>query len=54
MEEWWLQGFASRIHISRWTTVAAGFAALTLALVTVGYQSIMAAVTNPTQSLRNE
>lgn len=54
METWWLQGFVFRIQISMWTIAAAGFAALALALVTVGYQSIKAAVTNPTQSLRNE
>jgi putative ABC transport system permease protein len=54
METWWLQGFAFRIEISVWTIAVAGCAALALALVTVGYQSMKAAVANPTQSLRNE
>jgi putative ABC transport system permease protein len=54
METWWLQGFAFRIQISMWTIAATGFAALALALATVGYQSIKTAVTNPAQSLRNE
>jgi putative ABC transport system permease protein len=54
METWWLQGFAFRIEISVWTIAVAGCAALALTLITVGYQSMKAAVTNPTQSLRNE
>jgi putative ABC transport system permease protein len=54
METWWLRGFAFRIQINLWTIVSVGFAALAVALVTVGYQSIKAAVTNPTRSLRNE
>ncbi len=54
MENWWLQDFAFRIQISIWTIAVAGCAALALALITVGYQSMKAAVTKPTQSLRNE
>ncbi len=54
METWWLQGFAYRIQISTWTILSAGFAALIVVLVTVGYKSAKAAATNPTQSLRNE
>ena len=54
METWWLNGFAFRIQISAWTILSVGVAAFTVALVTVGYQSMKAAVTNPTRSLRNE
>ncbi len=54
METWWLRGFAFRIQIDLWTVLSVGFAALAVALVTVGYQSMNASVTNPTQSLRSE
>jgi putative ABC transport system permease protein len=54
MERWWLQGFAFRIQINVWTLLGVGVGALAVALVTVGYQSIKAAVVNPTGSLRNE
>jgi putative ABC transport system permease protein len=54
MESWWLRGFAFRIQISIWTILGVGIAALALALVTVTYQSVKAAITNPTRSLRNE
>lgn len=54
METWWLRGFAFRIQISVWTILGVGIAALAIALVTVTYQSVKAATTNPTRSLRNE
>ncbi len=54
MENWWLQGFAFRIQVSVWTMATAGIAALSLALITVGYQSIKAALANPVNSLKSE
>jgi putative ABC transport system permease protein len=50
----WLENFATRIAIG-WTTFAlAGLALLAIALLTVSYQSIKAALANPVKSLRNE
>jgi putative ABC transport system permease protein len=50
----WLQSFAYRIGISWWIFVAAGTAALMIALLTVSVQTIRAAVANPIRSLRSE
>jgi putative ABC transport system permease protein len=50
----WLQGFAYRIHISGWIFIFAGMAAILIALVTVSFQSIKAAIANPVTSLRSE
>ncbi|HEX4374528.1 MAG TPA: ABC transporter permease, partial [Puia sp.] len=50
----WLQSFAYRINISWWIFVVAGFAALFIALITVSYQAIKAAIANPVKSLRTE
>lgn len=50
----WLQSFAYRISIPWWVFVVAGLAALLIALVTVSFQTIRAAVANPVESLRRE
>jgi putative ABC transport system permease protein len=50
----WLQDFAYRIEISWWIFVLAGVAATLIALLTVSYQSIKAALANPVESLRTE
>ena len=50
----WLQDFAYRITISWWMFVAAAAAALLIALITVGYQTIKAAIANPVKNLRTE
>ncbi len=50
----WLQGFAYRIDQSLGTFVLAGVLALAIALATVGYQAVKAALANPVKSLRNE
>jgi putative ABC transport system permease protein len=50
----WLQGFEYRVEISPLIFVGSGLAAITIAWVTVGYQSIKAAGTNPVNSLRYE
>ncbi|MBS1935848.1 MAG: FtsX-like permease family protein, partial [Bacteroidetes bacterium] len=50
----WLQSFAYRINISGWIFVVAALAALMIALITVSFQAIKAAVANPVKSLRSE
>lgn len=50
----WLQSFAYRISLSWWMFVAAGVAAITIALLTVSYRAIKAALANPVKSLRSE
>jgi putative ABC transport system permease protein len=50
----WLQDFAYRINIQWWVLVLAGFAAVFIAMVTVSFQSIKAALANPVKSLRSE
>jgi ABC-type antimicrobial peptide transport system permease subunit len=50
----WLQDFAYRIDITWWVFVLSGITALTIALATVGFQAIKAAVANPVKSLRYE
>ncbi|MEO7119873.1 MAG: FtsX-like permease family protein, partial [Ginsengibacter sp.] len=50
----WLRDFAYRINISWWIIVVAGFIAVIIALVTVSFQSIKAALANPVESLRSE
>jgi putative ABC transport system permease protein len=50
----WLQDFAYRINISWWVFLVAGAVALFIALATVSFQAIKAAVANPVKSLRTE
>jgi putative ABC transport system permease protein len=50
----WLQDFAYRIRIEWWVFVVAGIIAIAIALLTVSYQSIKAALTNPIKNLRTE
>ncbi len=50
----WLQAYAYRISISWWLFPAAGFVAIFIALATISFQAIKAAVANPVKSLRNE
>lgn len=50
----WLQDFAYRINISWLVFVIAGIAALMIALLTVSFQAIKAAIANPVKSLRTE
>lgn len=50
----WLEDFAFKPPISGWVFVAAGGAALFIALFTVSFQAIKAAVANPVKSLRTE
>ncbi len=50
----WLQGYAYRTHISLLIFVLAGVVALGIAILTVSYQAIKAALANPVDSLRYE
>ncbi|NJB70220.1 putative permease [Saonia flava] len=50
----WLESFAYRIEINWWVFALAGFAAICIALLTVSFQAIKAAMVNPVKSLRTE
>ena len=50
----WLQDFAYRTTIGWWTFASATFAAIIIAIVTVGFQAIKAAIANPVKSLKTE
>ena len=50
----WLQNFAYHIDIQLWVFIVSGLLAFLVALITVGVQSLKAAVSNPVQALRYE
>lgn len=50
----WLQDFAYRVNIQWWVFVAASVIALLVAAITIGYQSVKAALANPVKSLKTE
>ncbi len=50
----WLQVFAFRVEVSWWMFAIAGIIAITIAIITVSFQAIKAAVANPVKSLRTE
>ncbi len=50
----WLQDFAYRISIGWWVFASAGAIALLIAMFTVSFQAIKAAIANPVKSLRTE
>jgi putative ABC transport system permease protein len=50
----WLQAFVYRINISWWMFALAGLLAILIALFTVSFQAIKAALMNPVKSLRSE
>jgi putative ABC transport system permease protein len=50
----WLQDYAYRISLSGWVFLAAGVAALAIALVTVSILAVKAALNNPVSALRSE
>jgi putative ABC transport system permease protein len=50
----WLQNYAYHITISWWVFILASLASLLVALVTISFQTIRAAVVNPIRSLRSE
>ncbi len=50
----WLEDFAFRINIPWWALLSAAMLAIIIALITVSWQSIKAAMANPVKSLRTE
>ncbi|MES2109923.1 MAG: ABC transporter permease [Bacteroidota bacterium] len=50
----WLQDFAYRVPINLWVFLLSGLAAIVIALLTVSFQAVKAALMNPVKSLRNE
>ncbi|HWD87168.1 MAG TPA: ABC transporter permease [Mucilaginibacter sp.] len=50
----WLQDYVYRINISWWLFAAGGLAAIFIALATISFQAVKAAMANPVKSLRSE
>ncbi len=50
----WLQNFAYKINITWWMYLLTGIASIAIAFLTVAYQTVKAAKTNPIQNLRSE
>jgi putative ABC transport system permease protein len=50
----WLQQFAYRINIDIWIFILSGVLAMLVALLTISYQSIKTACSNPVDTLRHE
>lgn len=50
----WLQNFAYRIDVHWWVFILSGLFVLLIALFTISFQSIKAALANPVKSLRSE
>ena len=51
---YWLEDFVYRVSLSWWIFAVAGIVALLIALLTVSFQAIKAAIANPVKSLRTE
>lgn len=52
--EKWLENFAYRIELNVWIFVMAGIVSFLIAWITIGFESVKAALSNPVNSLRNE
>ena len=50
----WLQNFAYRTDLTIWQFLASGLLTLLIALLTMSWQAIRAAIANPVESLRYE
>lgn len=50
----WLQTYTYRIHIEWWVFVLAGVLSMVIAILTVSFQAVRAAMANPVESLRDE
>jgi len=50
----WLQDYAYRINVNWWVFAAGGLVAIIIALATISFQAIKAAMANPVKSLRTE
>jgi predicted permease len=54
MMDSWLNNYAYRVRINWWVFVLTGLLSVTIALLTVSFQAIKAAIANPVKSLRTE
>ena len=52
--EKWLQDFEYKVEISWWIFALSGVSAIVVALLTVSYQAIRAAIMDPVKSLKTE
>lgn len=50
----WLEDYTYRVQINWWVFVIAGILSILIAILTVSYQAIKAAIRNPVKSLRTE
>ncbi|MDR3695538.1 ABC transporter permease [Mucilaginibacter sp.] len=50
----WLDNFAYRIHIPAWIFISSGLAAIFIALFTISFQSVKAAIANPVKNLNSD
>lgn len=50
----WLQGFAYRIDLSWWIFISAGLGAVVVGFLTISFQSIKTAMSNPIDAIKNE
>ncbi len=50
----WLQDFTYRVKVSWWVFIIAGLSAMLIALLTISFQALKAAMVNPVKSLRTE
>ncbi|MEM8523133.1 MAG: hypothetical protein AAGG68_00755 [Bacteroidota bacterium] len=50
----WLENFTYHVQVQWWLFGLTALAAITIALLTIGIQSVKAALANPIKSLRNE
>jgi ABC-type antimicrobial peptide transport system permease subunit len=50
----WLQNYTYRVNIEWWVFASAGILSVLIAVITVSYQAIKAAIANPVKSLRTE
>ncbi len=50
----WLQDFVYRVNISWWVIALAGLIAIAVALITISFKAVKAAIANPVKSLRSE
>jgi putative ABC transport system permease protein len=50
----WLEGFAYKVPMQWWIFLAAGISVLALTYITVGIESLRAAIANPVESIKHE
>jgi ABC-type antimicrobial peptide transport system permease subunit len=50
----WLENYTYRISVEWWVFAVAGFLSIMIALITISFQAIRAAIANPVESLRTE